>query len=124
VCGDFGARYVPTPVPLPIGEPGEIVETIWAGVNERTRVLYLSHHTSGTALTLPVPELCRRARERGIVTVIDGAHMPGHLPLNLRELDPDFYAGNRHKMAWAIRATTRASSPSTRSKGHGTPLHT
>src|SRR5262245_54714252 len=97
VCGDFGARYVPTPVPLPIGEPGEIVETIWAGVNERTRVLYLSHHTSGTALTLPVPELCRRARERGIVTVIDGAHMPGHLPLNLRELDPDFYAGTCHK---------------------------
>ena len=100
VCGDFGARYVRVPVPLPIGGDGEIVETIWAGVNDRTRVLYLSHHASGTALTLPVAELCRRARERGIVTVIDGAHVPGHLPLNLRELDPDFYAGNCHN--WLV----------------------
>jgi isopenicillin-N epimerase len=97
VCGDFGARYVRMPIPLPIGDDDEVVETIWAGVNERTRVLYLSHHTSATALTLPVAELCRRARERGIVSVIDGAHVPGHFPLNLRELDPDFYAGNCHK---------------------------
>jgi isopenicillin-N epimerase len=97
ICGDFGARYVRTPVPLPLPPESEVAETIWAGVNERTRVLFLSHHTSSTALTLPVAELCRRARERGIVTVIDGAHVPGHLPLNLRELEPDFYAGNCHK---------------------------
>jgi isopenicillin-N epimerase len=97
VCGDFGARYVRTPIPLPLGDEEEVVETIWTGVTGRTRVLYLSHHTSGTALTLPVAELCRRARERGIVTVVDGAHVPGHLPLNLRALDPDFYTGNCHK---------------------------
>jgi isopenicillin-N epimerase len=97
VCGDFGACYVRTPIPLPIDDEDELVETIWAGVGPRTRVLFLSHHTSSTAVTLPVGELCRRARERGIVTVIDGAHVPGHLPLNLRELDADFYAGNCHK---------------------------
>jgi isopenicillin-N epimerase len=97
VCAHFDARYVRTPIPLPIGDPEEVVETIWAGVGERTRVLYLSHHTSATALTLPVAELCTRARERGIKTVVDGAHVPGHFPLNLRELDPDFYAGNCHK---------------------------
>lgn len=97
VCGDFGARYVRTPIPLPLGDDEEVAETIWAGVNERTRVLYLSHHTSATALTLPVADLCRRARERGIVTVIDGAHVPGHFDLDLRELDPDFYSGNCHK---------------------------
>jgi len=97
VCGDFGARYVRKPIPLPLGDDQEVAETIWGGVNERTRVLYLSHHTSTTALTLPVEELCRRARERGIVTVIDGAHVPGHFALNLRELDPDFYSGNCHK---------------------------
>jgi isopenicillin-N epimerase len=97
VCGDFGARYVRTPIPLPIADEKEVVETIWAGVGPRTRVLFLSHHTSSTALTLPVGELCRRAREHGIVTVIDGAHVPGHFPLNLRELGADFYAGNCHK---------------------------
>jgi isopenicillin-N epimerase len=97
VCGDFGARYVRTPISLPITDEGEVVETIWGAVGPRTRVLYLSHHTSSTALTLPVAELCRRAREHGITSVVDGAHIPGHLPLNLRELDPDFYAANCHK---------------------------
>jgi isopenicillin-N epimerase len=97
VCGDFDARYVPTPIALPLTSEEEIVETVWSAVGPRTRVLYLSHHTSNTALTLPVAELCGRARERGITTVVDGAHVPGHLPLNVRELDPDFYAGNCHK---------------------------
>jgi isopenicillin-N epimerase len=97
VCGDFGARYVRTPIRLPVETSDDLVETIWAGVGPRTKVLYLSHHTSGTALTLPVGELCRRARERGIVTVVDGAHVSGHLPLDIRALDPDYYAGNCHK---------------------------
>ena len=97
VCGDFGARYVRTPIPLPLASEDEFVETVWAGVTPRTRVLFLSHHTSSTALSLPVAELCRRARERGIRTVVDGAHVPGHFPLDLRELDVDFYAGNCHK---------------------------
>jgi isopenicillin-N epimerase len=97
VCGDFGARYVRTPIRLPVTSAEGIVETIWAGVGPRTRVLFISHHTSSTALTLPVGQLCRRAREAGITTVVDGAHVPAHLPLNLRELDADYYAGNCHK---------------------------
>jgi isopenicillin-N epimerase len=97
VCGDFGARYVRMPVQLPVGSAEEIVEAVWEGVGPRTRVLFLSHHTSSTAMTLPVAELCRRAREHGIRTVIDGAHVPGHVPLDIRALDPDYYAGNCHK---------------------------
>jgi len=97
VCGDFGARYVRTPIPLPVESSHELVETIWSGVGPRTKVLFLSHYTSGTAFVLPVAELCRRARERGIVTVVDGAHVPGHIPLDLRALDADYYAGNCHK---------------------------
>lgn len=97
VCGDFGARYVRAPVPLPVRDEEEIVEAVWSAVTERTRVLFLSHHTSTTAMTLPIAELCARARERGIRTVIDGAHVPGHLRLDLRALDVDFYAGNCHK---------------------------
>jgi isopenicillin-N epimerase len=97
VCGDFDARYVRAPAPLPVAGEDEIVEAVWSHVGPRTRVLYLSQHTSSTALTLPVAELCRRARERGITTVVDGAHVPGHFPLDLRSLDVDFYAGNCHK---------------------------
>ena len=97
VCADFGARYVRAPISLPLTDEDDVVERIWAAVTDRTRVLFLSHHTSATALTLPVAELARRARQRDIRTVVDGAHIPGHFPLNLRELDVDFYSGNCHK---------------------------
>lgn len=97
VCGDFGAQYVRMPIRLPVTSQDEIVEAVWGGVGPRTRVLFISHHTSSTALTLPVTELCSRAREAGILTVVDGAHIPGHLPLDLRALDVDYYAGTCHK---------------------------
>jgi isopenicillin-N epimerase len=97
VCAEAGATYVRIPVRLPIGSDEEIVEAIWAGVSRKTRVLFVSHHTSSTALTLPVAELCARAREAGIRTIVDGAHVPGHLPLDLHSLDTDFYSGNCHK---------------------------
>jgi isopenicillin-N epimerase len=97
VCGDFGASYVRMPVRLPVGSADEIVDAVWDGVGPNTRVLFLSHHTSSTAMTLPVAELCRRARERGVRTVIDGAHVLGHIPLDIRAVDPDYYAGNCHK---------------------------
>jgi isopenicillin-N epimerase len=94
VCSHAPARYVRMPVTVPLEDA---VEEIWSGVTERTRALFLSHVTSETAVRLPVEELCARARERGIATVVDGAHVPGHLSLDLRALDVDYYAGNCHK---------------------------
>jgi isopenicillin-N epimerase len=76
---------------------GVDADGIWAGASERTRVLVISHVTSRTALLLPVEEVCRRAREAGVLSVIDGAHGPGHVPLDLGRLGADFYAGNCHK---------------------------
>ena len=97
LAGKAGAKVVRMPVDLPVDDPATVVEAVWAGVTPRTRVLYLSHITSGTALTLPVEELCRRARSAGILSVIDGAHAPGHVPVDLDALGADVYTGNLHK---------------------------
>ncbi len=96
VCARTGARRVAVPIPLPY-RAEEFVERVWRAVTPRTRVLFLSHMTSTTALIFPIQELVRRARAAGIWSVIDGAHIPGHLPLDLDGLGADFYTGNCHK---------------------------
>lgn len=97
ICGLHGAHYRVQPIPLPVADPDEVVEQIWAGVTTRTKALVVSHITSPTALTLPVEALCRRAREAGVLSIVDGAHVPGQRELDLRAVGADFYAGNCHK---------------------------
>jgi isopenicillin-N epimerase len=92
-----GAKYIHHPIPLPVTTHEAFVESFWSSVTPRTRVIFMSHITSPTALTFPVQQICHRAREAGILTVIDGAHVPGHIPLDLRAVDADFYTGNFHK---------------------------
>jgi isopenicillin-N epimerase len=74
-------------------EPDELVENI----SIRTRAMVVSHITSPTALVLPVEEICAAARHAGVLSIVDGAHVPGHIPLNLASLGADVYAGNCHK---------------------------
>src|SRR5262249_44105924 len=62
-----------------------------------TRVIFLSHITSPTALTLPVAAICQRARAAGVLSIVDGAHVPGHLPLHLPTIGADLYTGACHK---------------------------
>jgi isopenicillin-N epimerase len=73
------------------------IDSFWSGVTPRTRVIFLSHITSPTALIFPVEEIIKRARAAGIITIIDGAHVAGQLPLHLDSLGADFYGGNLHK---------------------------
>jgi isopenicillin-N epimerase len=97
VCEKRGYRYVKQEIPLPLADPDEILERLWAGVSERTKVIAVSHVTSPTALVLPVEAICQRARSAGILTAIDGAHAPGQVDLDLDQCGVDFYMGNAHK---------------------------
>jgi isopenicillin-N epimerase len=90
-------RVVVQRLPVPIADRDDVVEAIWAGVTPKTRVLFLSHITSPTAVTLPLEPLIARAKAAGIWTVVDGAHAPGHIDLDLGAMGVDFYGGNCHK---------------------------
>ncbi|MCJ7700218.1 MAG: aminotransferase class V-fold PLP-dependent enzyme [Anaerolineales bacterium] len=97
ICKKTGAGYIQQPVPLPLGGQADFVEAFWQGVTPRTRVIFISHITSPTALIFPVEAICRRAREAGIISIIDGAHAPGQMAVNLEEIGADIYTGACHK---------------------------
>jgi isopenicillin-N epimerase len=105
VCEAKGARYHSQPISLPVTSAADLIEELWRGVTPRTRALVISHITSPTALIFPVAEICRRAAAEGIITVIDGAHAPGQIDLNLDEIGADFYAGNLHKWTCAPKGS-------------------
>lgn len=97
ICQKTGAHYIRQPISLPAASQEEILEQFWQGVTPRTRIIFMSHISSPTALKLPVEAVCRRAREAGIITIIDGAHAPGQVKLDLEGIGADFYSGNCHK---------------------------
>jgi len=97
VCRRTGAKIVEVEVPLPLTSAKQFYDAIVAGMTDRTKVLFLSHITSPTALLFPIEGVIVEARKRGIISVIDGAHTPGHIPLNLDAIGADFYSGNCHK---------------------------
>jgi isopenicillin-N epimerase len=105
ICQKTGAKYIRYDVPLPVTTTEDFVESFWSAVTPRTRVIFLSHITSSTALRFPVEPICQRARAAGILTVIDGAHAPGQIPLNLSALGADFYVGNCHKWLCAPKGS-------------------
>jgi isopenicillin-N epimerase len=95
-CAARGASYRRVEIPLPF-DSAAWVQRLLDAVTPRTRMLFASHITSTTALLFPVAELCRQARSRGVLTLIDGAHAPGQIDLDLAAVGADFYVGNCHK---------------------------
>ena len=96
-AGRSGARTIVVPIPFPLRSAQEIVDAILERVTPRTRLALIDHVTSQTGLVMPIETLVKELQARGIDTLVDGAHAPGMVPLDLRRIDAAYYTGNCHK---------------------------
>lgn len=96
-CKQKGANYIRQHINLPLTTKEAIVEQFFKGLTPNTKAIFISQITSSTALILPVKEICDIAKQKGLLTIVDGAHVPAHIPLNLQELKADIYTGACHK---------------------------
>ena len=99
------AKVIEVKVPLPLNSEDEFVEAFKNNMTKKTKILFISHITSPTALVFPLKKLIKEANKRGIISIIDGAHAPGHIKLNITKLNVDYYSGNCHKWMMAPKGS-------------------
>jgi isopenicillin-N epimerase len=99
-----GARLVEVAIPFPLGDPGGVLEAVAAALSPHTRLAVFDHIASMSALVLPVAALTRLAQQAGARVLIDGAHAPGQIALDVPAIGADWYVGNCHKWLMAPRA--------------------
>lgn len=92
-----GYKYIQAEINLPIEDKETFLNQFWSYASDQTKYVFISQITSTTGMILPIPEIVAEAKKRGIKTIIDGAHVPAHIPLDIKELDPDYYTGALHK---------------------------
>ena len=100
-CKKKGATYRKQKINLPIVDKAKFIEDFFKGCNEKTKAIFISHITSATGLILPAEEICAIAKAKGLITIVDGAHAPAHIPLDLSKIQADFYTGACHKWMMA-----------------------
>lgn len=105
-CKKSGVKYIRQEISLPVVSKEQMIEEFWKGYNKNTKVVFLNQISSSTALIFPVKEICDKAQELGLITIVDGAHVPGHIDLNIQELNPDFYTGTLHKWMLAPKGSS------------------
>ena len=96
-CKKSGAKFIRQHISLPISSTEQVVEDFFKGLTPNTKAIFISHLTSSTALKLPVAAICKRAKDYGLLTIVDGAHIPGQLELDLQKIEVDVYTGACHK---------------------------
>lgn len=100
-----GASVREVPVPVPVKSPREIAARVLEGLSPRTRLVVVDHVTSPTALVFPVEEIIAGCRERGVEVLVDGAHSPGMISLNIQKLGATYYTANLHKWCCAPKGS-------------------
>ena len=105
VAGRTGASCREVEVPVPVASPGQVAEAVLSAVTPSTRLVILDHVTSPTALIFPVEPVSAACAERGIDVLVDGAHAPGMLPLDVQKVGAAYYTGNLHKWACAPKGS-------------------
>jgi isopenicillin-N epimerase len=105
-CDKTGAKYVRQNIQLPIKDKETFLNDFWKGYSSNTKAIFISQITSFTGLILPVKEICEQAKKRGLITIVDGAHVPGHIDLNISNLQADIYTGACHKWMMAPKGAS------------------